>query len=73
LVGEVLELVKKLKDDGTTIVMATHEMAFAQDVADRVLFLEGGQIVESGPAREVLQAPKDPRTQAFLRRFSGQS
>ena len=71
LVGEVLELVKQLKEEGTTIVMATHEMAFARDVADRVVFIEAGQIVESGPASAVLEFPQDPRTQAFLRRFNG--
>jgi polar amino acid transport system ATP-binding protein len=71
LVGEVLELVAALKDDGTTIMMATHEMAFAKDVADRVFFLDGGVIIESGPAENVLQNPQDLRTQSFLRRFSG--
>jgi polar amino acid transport system ATP-binding protein len=71
LVGEVLELVHTLKDEGTTIMMATHEMAFARDVADRVFFLDNGVIAESGPAGEVLENPQDSRTQAFLRRFSG--
>ena len=71
LVGEVLELVKSLKDDGTTIVMATHEMAFARDVADRVCFLDQGVIAESGSAQQVLEKPQDPRTTAFLQRFIG--
>jgi len=71
LVGEVLELVKSLKDDGTTIVMATHEMAFARDVADRVCFLDQGVIAESGSAHQVLEKPQDPRTTAFLQRFIG--
>ena len=71
LVGEVLELVKSLKDDGTTIVMATHEMAFARDVADRVCFLDQGVIAESGSAQQVLEKPQDPRTIAFLQRFIG--
>ena len=69
LVGEVLELVQSLKEDGTTIVMATHEMAFARDVADRVVFLDRGKIAESGPARELFMNPKDERTRTFLNRF----
>jgi len=73
LVGEVLELVRSLKDDGTTIVMATHEMAFARDVADRVFFLDKGVIAESGPAHEVFEKPRDDRTKAFLQRFLGPS
>jgi len=72
LVDEVLELVRTLKEEGTTIVMATHEMAFARDVADRVFFISGGVIVEGGPAVDVLQNPQDARTQAFLHRFRGQ-
>lgn len=71
LVGEVLELVRSLKEDGTTIVMATHEMAFARDVADRVFFLDKGVIAESGPAHEVFEQPRDERTRAFLQRFLG--
>lgn len=73
LVAEVLDLVKQLKDDGTTIVMATHEMAFARDVADRVVFLDGGVIVEQGPAAEVFSHPREERTRAFLTRFLGSS
>ena len=72
LVDEVLELVRTLKEEGTTIIMATHEMAFARDVADRVFFISGGVIVEGGPAVDVLQNPQDARTQAFLQRFRGQ-
>ena len=71
LVGEVLELVRSLKDDGTTIIMATHEMAFARDVADRVFFLDKGVIAESGPAHEVFEKPRDDRTKVFLQRFLG--
>jgi ABC-type polar amino acid transport system ATPase subunit len=70
LVGDVLELVRELAGDGTTILMATHEMAFARDVAHRVLFLDGGVIVEQGPARELLANPREPATRAFLARFS---
>lgn len=69
LVGEVLELVRQLAQDGATILMATHEMAFARDVAHRVLFLDGGQVVEEGPASQVFGAPQHPRTREFLTRF----
>jgi ABC-type polar amino acid transport system ATPase subunit len=70
LVGEVLELVRELGQDGTTILMATHEMAFARDVAHRVLFLDGGRIVEQGPAAEVFGAPREARTREFLARLA---
>ncbi|BAU32638.1 amino acid ABC transporter ATP-binding protein [Microcella alkaliphila] len=69
LVVEVLDLVRELKNEGTTIVMATHEMAFARDVADRVVFLDGGVIVEEGPAAQLLREPREDRTRAFLARF----
>lgn len=69
LVGEVLALVRSLAESGTTIVMATHEMAFARDVADRVVFLDGGLIIEDRPAREFFAAPREERTQEFLARF----
>jgi polar amino acid transport system ATP-binding protein len=70
LVGEVLDLVRELASDGATILMATHEMAFARDVAHRVLFLDGGVVVEEGPARELFAAPREPRTREFLARLS---
>jgi len=69
LVGEVLDLVRDLRETGLTFVMATHEMAFARDVADRVCFLHEGRILEQGTAHEVLATPADPRTQAFLARW----
>lgn len=69
LVGEVLELVRELAVDGTTILMATHEMAFARDVAHRVVFLDEGRILEQGPPAEVFGNPREPRTQEFLTRF----
>ena len=59
---------RKLADDGMTMVVVTHEMAFARDVADRVLFIDGGVIVEQGPAKSVLNQPQHARTQDFLRR-----
>ena len=69
LVGEVLALVRALASSGTTIVMATHEMAFARDVADRVVFLDDGLIIEDAPAHEFFTAPREARTRAFLTRF----
>jgi polar amino acid transport system ATP-binding protein len=70
LVGEVLDLVRNLAADGMTIVMATHEMAFARDVADRVVFLDEGRILESGPPTQVFGAPREERTREFLARFT---
>ncbi|SIO19225.1 amino acid ABC transporter ATP-binding protein [Agromyces cerinus] len=69
LVGEVLALVRSLADGGTTIVMATHEMAFAREVADRVVFLDAGRIIEDAPARQFFEAPREERTREFLARF----
>jgi len=68
LVGEVLGVMKSLAEEGMTMLVVTHEMGFAREVADRVLFLDGGVIVEEGAAREVLSAPRNLRTQDFLRR-----
>ena len=70
LVGDVLELVRDLAAEGTTILMATHEMAFARDVAHRVVFLDGGVIVEQGPPAQVFTAAREARTREFLARFS---
>src|SRR6476620_9850355 len=70
LVGEVLELLAQLKNDGMTMLVATHEMAFAREVADQVVFLESGAIVEAGSPEQVLGNPQDPRTQRFLRRVA---
>ncbi len=69
LVGEVLGLLRELKESGMTMVIATHEMSFAREVADRVDFLHEGRIVESGPPSQLLQAPSHPETQRFLRRL----
>jgi polar amino acid transport system ATP-binding protein len=68
LVGEVLGVMRKLADDGMTMIVVTHEMGFAGDVADRVLFIDGGVIVEQGAAKSVLNQPQHARTQDFLRR-----
>jgi len=70
LVGEVLALLTQLKNDGMTMLVATHEMAFAREVADQVVFLESGAIVEAGSPEQVLGNPQDPRTQRFLRRVA---
>ena len=70
LVGEVLELVRELGAEGTTIVMATHEMAFARDVASRVVFLDAGLIAEQGTPAQVFGAPRNARTKEFLARFT---
>ncbi len=70
LVGEVLDLVRELAEDGATILMATHEMAFAREVAHRVLFLDGGTVVEEGPARELFANPREQRTREFLSRMA---
>ncbi|WP_199440414.1 amino acid ABC transporter ATP-binding protein [Umezawaea beigongshangensis] len=69
LVGEVLTLVRELAAQGRTILMATHEMGFAKQVADRVCFLDRGRLVESGPPEQVLGEPEHERTRQFLRRI----
>jgi polar amino acid transport system ATP-binding protein len=71
LVGEVLNVMRTLASEGMTMVVVTHEMGFAREVADRVCFLHGGSIVEAGPAVQVLSAPQHSRTQEFLRRVLG--
>ena len=71
LTGEILAVIRALVRERMTMVIVTHEMAFARDVADRVVFMDGGVIVESGPAAEVIGAPRNERTRAFLSRFSG--
>lgn len=70
LVGEVLELVRELGRDGATILMATHEMAFAREVAHRVVFLDGGRIIEQGPPAQLFGAPREERTREFLARLT---
>jgi polar amino acid transport system ATP-binding protein len=69
LIGGVLQVIRDLKDQGMTMLIVTHEMGFAREVADRVCFLEEGRIVESGPPEELFRAPEDPRTQRFLQRI----
>ncbi|MCI9185748.1 MAG: amino acid ABC transporter ATP-binding protein [Oscillospiraceae bacterium] len=69
LTGEVLKVIRSLAEQNTTMVIVTHEMAFARDVADQVIFMDGGVIVEQGPAREVIEHPKMERTKQFLSRY----
>ena len=66
MVGEVLEVMKELAREGMTMVIVTHEMGFAREVADRVLFMDGGYILEEGTPEEVLGNPQHPRTKDFL-------
>jgi polar amino acid transport system ATP-binding protein len=70
LVGEVLDVVRELKRDGMTMLIATHEMAFAKEISDRVCFLHQGQILEEGPPAQIFGAPREPRTQEFLQRVT---
>lgn len=70
LVGEVLQVIRQLAQEGMTMVLVTHEMKFAQEVADRVIFLDGGVIVEEGAPAELFMNPKHPRTQAFLQKVN---
>ncbi|MCA0292693.1 MAG: amino acid ABC transporter ATP-binding protein [Actinobacteria bacterium] len=69
LVGEVLTVMRELADEGMTMIVVTHEMAFARDVADRVVFMDGGVVVEQGDPRQVISNPQHERTKTFLRRM----
>ncbi len=68
LVGEVLDVVRGLKEAGMTMLIATHEMAFAREISDRVCFLHQGRILEEGPPAQLFESPVEPRTRAFLQR-----
>ena len=70
LTGEVLRVIRSLAEKKTTMVIVTHEMAFARDVADQVIFMDGGVIVEQGPARQVIEHPREERTRQFLSRYA---
>ena len=70
LTGEILKVIRQLAEEKMTMVIVTHEMAFARDVADRVIFMDGGYIIEEGDAHEVIERPKVERTRQFLSRFS---
>jgi polar amino acid transport system ATP-binding protein len=69
LVAEVLNVIRELAEGGMTMLIATHEMGFARDIANRVCFLEDGLILEEGPPEEIFSSPKEPRTQQFLERI----
>jgi polar amino acid transport system ATP-binding protein len=70
LTGEVLKVIRSLAQQHTTMIIVTHEMAFARDVADQVIFMDKGVIVEQGAARDVIENPKEERTRQFLSRYS---
>ena len=69
-VGEVLDLMRRVAERRQTMLIVTHEMQFAREIADRIVFMADGQIVEQGPPRQLLESPQDPRTKAFLRRVA---
>lgn len=69
LVGEILDVIKKVTEKGITMIVVTHEMSFAQDVADKVVFMDGGIVVEEGKPDDILVHPKEERTRQFLSRF----
>lgn len=67
-VGEVLDLMRRVAEQGQTMLIVTHEMQFAREIADRIIFMSGGDVIEQGPPDQILSDPQDPRTRAFLRR-----
>ncbi len=69
LVGEVLHVMKEVAEQGMTMIVVTHEISFAMEIATKIVFMDGGVVVEEGPAKEVLTVPKNPRTRAFLQRI----
>ena len=71
LVGEVLSVMKDLARAGMTMVVVTHELGFAREVADRVVFMDQGRVVETGPARDLMDAPQEERTRNFIRSVAG--
>jgi polar amino acid transport system ATP-binding protein len=72
LTGEILKVIRQLAQEKMTMVIVTHEMGFARDVADRVIFMDGGYIVEEGRPEDVISNPREERTKQFLARFSDQ-
>ncbi len=70
LTGEVLKVIKKLADQKTTMIIVTHEISFAREVADRIIFMDGGLIIEEGKAKDVIDNPKEDRTKQFLARYT---
>ena len=72
LTGEVLSVMRDLAEEGMTMLVVTHEMGFARNVSNRVVFMEHGVVVESGPSKEIFENPREERTREFLRNFSGE-
>ena len=72
LVGEVLGVMKKVAKEGITMIVVTHEMSFARDISNHVVFMDGGVIVEQGPPEEIFNRPREPRTRQFLQRISAE-
>ena len=70
LTGEVLRVLRDLADRKTTMIIVTHEMHFARDVADRIMFMDGGVVVEEGPAKQLIDHPREERTRQFLAHYS---
>ena len=70
LTGEVLKVIRSLSEKRMTMIIVTHEMAFARDVADEIIFMDGGVIVEHGSARQVIEHPREERTKLFLSRYA---
>ena len=73
LIGEVLSVMRKLAEEGMTMLVVTHEMGFARNVSSKVLFMDGGTVVESGPSREFFANPREERTRAFIRNITGET
>lgn len=73
LVGSVLEVMRHLREAGMTMLVVTHEMSFAEAAADRVVFMDGGVVVEQGPPSQIFRAPQENRTKAFVSRFTGRA
>jgi polar amino acid transport system ATP-binding protein len=71
LVGEVLRVVRQLAQEGMTMIIVTHEISFARDVGDRIIFMDGGAIVEEGPPPNIIASPSSDRLKLFLRRYQG--
>ena len=69
LVGEVLDVMRDLAADGMTMIVVTHEMGFAREVGDQLVFMDEGVVLEQGPPEDIFAEPTDPRTQAFLKRI----
>jgi len=72
LVGEVLSVIRKIAEEGVTMIVVTHEMAFAREVANRIIFMDEGKVIEEGTPEEIFESPKEERTKAFFKRYTNQ-